>query len=209
MAKIKALKAPRSTYRCDACGHVEAKWLGRCPACQEWNSLIEEVPSIGPTRGAAVSVADGAAPISLAAVGDGATAGGIPDAGRSHSGIGELDRVLGGGLVVGSMVLLGGDPGVGKSTLLLQALAGWADEPDGHRDLDARAGDNRAHVGSAASDLRGDPRDARGGDGRAHVGGDVRTHGDGRDGHDVRDARDARNGDGRAHVGGDARDAGR
>jgi DNA repair protein RadA/Sms len=139
MAKIKALKAPRSTYRCDACGHVEMKWLGRCPACQEWNSLIEEVASVAPSRGAAVSVADGGAPVSLASVGESATAGGVPDASRSHSGIGELDRVLGGGLVVGSMVLLGGDPGVGKSTLLIQALAGWADPRGG----DERRGDVR------------------------------------------------------------------
>src|SRR5688500_405274 len=126
MAKIKALKAPRSTYRCDACGHIESKWLGRCPACQEWNSLIEEVGMTATTRAAAVSVADGAAPISIASVGDFDSvtgAGSIGGASRTHSGIGELDRVLGGGLVAGSLVLLGGDPGIGKSTLLIQALS--------------------------------------------------------------------------------------
>ncbi|HSD90865.1 MAG TPA: DNA repair protein RadA [Kofleriaceae bacterium] len=123
MAKMKALKAPRSSYRCDACGHVEAKWLGRCPGCQEWSSLIEVAADVAPTRGAAVSVADGSAPMSIAEVGE--HVGGP----RRESGIGELDRVLGGGLVSGSMVLLGGDPGVGKSTLLIQALARWAD-PD-------------------------------------------------------------------------------
>jgi DNA repair protein RadA/Sms len=162
MAKMKALKAPRSTYRCDACGHIESKWLGRCPACQEWNSLIEEVGMTATTRSAALSVSDGAAPISIASVGDFDSvtgAGSIGGASRSHSGITELDRVLGGGLVAGSMVLLGGDPGVGKSTLLIQALAGWADD----RDV-------RAHVGDARGG-RDDGGEGRGGDVR---GGDVR-----------------------------------
>ena len=119
MAKVKALKA-RSVYACQACGHTEPKWLGRCPACQEWNSLVEELPTAEPPRPSAAGVADGAAPISIADVGD--HVGGP----RRTSGITELDRVLGGGLVAGSMVLLGGDPGVGKSTLLIQALAGLA-----------------------------------------------------------------------------------
>jgi len=120
MAKVKALKAPRTIYCCQACGHTESKWLGRCPACQEWNSLVEEIESLAPARASAAGVADGQAPMSLAAVGE--QFGGV----RTLSGIGELDRVLGGGLVAGSIVLLGGDPGVGKSTLLIQALAGLA-----------------------------------------------------------------------------------
>ncbi|HEY5927789.1 MAG TPA: DNA repair protein RadA [Kofleriaceae bacterium] len=120
MAKVKALKAPRSIYCCQACGHTESRWLGRCPACQEWNSLVEEVESIAPARASAAGVADGQAPVSIADVGE--QVGGA----RTLSGIGELDRVLGGGLVAGSIVLLGGDPGVGKSTLLIQALAGFA-----------------------------------------------------------------------------------
>ncbi len=120
MAKVKALKAPRSVYCCQACGHTETKWLGRCPTCQEWNSLVEEVESVAPARASAAGVADGQAPMSIAEVGE--TFGGV----RTVSGIGELDRVLGGGLVAGSIVLLGGDPGVGKSTLLIQALAGLA-----------------------------------------------------------------------------------
>src|SRR6478609_655148 len=119
MAKVKALKAPRTSYRCDACGHVELKWLGRCPTCQEWNSLVEETEAPA-TRGASVTIADGGGPVSLADVGE--HVGGP----RHQSSITELDRVLGGGLVSGSMILLGGDPGVGKSTLLIQALAGWA-----------------------------------------------------------------------------------
>lgn len=119
MAKVKALKAPRTSYRCDACGHVELKWLGRCPTCQEWNSLVEETEAPA-SRGTAVTIADGGGPVSIADVSE--HLGGP----RQQSHITELDRVLGGGLVAGSMILLGGDPGVGKSTLLIQALAGWA-----------------------------------------------------------------------------------
>jgi DNA repair protein RadA/Sms len=119
MGKVKPLK-PRSIHRCQACGHVEQKWLGRCPACKEWSSLVEEVDSSGhhAPRPSSSGVADGHAPISIADVRE------LSAADRLSSGIGELDRVLGGGLVAGSLVLLGGDPGVGKSTLLVQALAG-------------------------------------------------------------------------------------
>ncbi|HUJ62452.1 MAG TPA: DNA repair protein RadA [Kofleriaceae bacterium] len=120
MAKVKALKPPRSVYCCSACGHVEPKWLGRCPACHEWSSMIEEVAAIAPARPSAAGVSDGAAPLAITEIGE--HVGGP----RRGSGIGELDRVLGGGLVAGSIVLLGGDPGVGKSTLLIQALAGLA-----------------------------------------------------------------------------------
>jgi DNA repair protein RadA/Sms len=120
MAKVKALKAPRSVHRCDRCGHVEARWLGRCPACHEWNSLIEEVDSAGHARSSAGGSTDGQAPIAIADVRE------LSAKDRARTGIGELDRVLGGGLVTGSLVLLGGDPGIGKSTLLIQALAGLA-----------------------------------------------------------------------------------
>jgi DNA repair protein RadA/Sms len=119
MGKVKALK-PRNIHRCQACGHVESKWLGRCPACQEWNSLVEEVDSQGNARTSASGIADGHAPIAISEVRE------IDGADRRSTQIGELDRVLGGGLVAGSLVLLGGDPGVGKSTLLIQALAGLA-----------------------------------------------------------------------------------
>ncbi len=119
MAKIKALKL-RTQYRCEACGHLEVKWLGRCPACQAWSTLIEETESAAPPRPSAAGVADGAAPVSIADVRE------LGAADRLQTGIGELDRVLGGGFVAGCLVLLGGDPGVGKSTLLVQALAGLA-----------------------------------------------------------------------------------
>ncbi len=120
MAKIKALKAPRSVYCCDACGHVESRWLGKCPACQEWNSLIEQVgETAAPARPSMGGVSLGEAPQPITEVRE---IGGS----RVEAGIGELDRVLGGGLVAGSAILLGGDPGIGKSTLLIQALAGLA-----------------------------------------------------------------------------------
>jgi DNA repair protein RadA/Sms len=156
MAKVKGLK-PRTVYACQACGHVESKWLGRCPACQEWNSLVEELPSAEPPRPSAAGVADGQAPVSLAEVADRGDAFGGP---RRHSGIGELDRVLGGGLVAGSMVLLGGDPGVGKSTLLIQALAGLA----------AGAGSSsRDGRGDGARDGQGDGSSSRDGRDGAHT----------------------------------------
>jgi len=120
MAKVKALKPARTIHRCQACGHVESKWLGRCPQCQEWNSLVEEVDGAGQPRNSATGIADGQAPISILDVRE------INASDRRSTRIGELDRVLGGGLVAGSLVLLGGEPGVGKSTLLIQALAGLA-----------------------------------------------------------------------------------
>ncbi len=119
MAKLKAVKA-RTSYGCQSCGHVEAKWLGRCPACQEWNSLIEQTEQATPPRPSSTGVSDGSAPVPITEVRE------IGSADRLKTGIGELDRVLGGGMVAGCLVLLGGEPGVGKSTLLVQALAGLA-----------------------------------------------------------------------------------
>ena len=108
---------PESRFACGTCGALSLRWEGQCRACGEWNTLVE-VPASA--RGvSASSRAPVAAPatIALAAVGGG------QDAARLGSGIGELDRVLGGGIVPGSVVLLGGEPGIGKSTLVL-ALAG-------------------------------------------------------------------------------------
>jgi len=124
MAKVKALKL-RTQYRCEKCGHVETKWLGRCPACHEWSSLVEEVEAAAPPRPSATGVSDGSAPVAITDVVE------ISAKDRHTTGIAELDRVLGGGLVAGCLVLLGGDPGVGKSTLLVQALAGLAAERPG------------------------------------------------------------------------------
>jgi DNA repair protein RadA/Sms len=101
----------RSIWRCGQCSHVEAKWAGRCPECGEYGTFVEEVSA----PAGASSRASGAAvrPVRLSEV---ATAGDR----RLASGVDEFDRVLGGGLVRGSIVLLGGEPGIGKSTLLLQ-----------------------------------------------------------------------------------------
>ncbi len=107
----------RWQYVCQSCGYASPKWLGRCPSCDAWNTFVEEaageVPPARPAGPAAVPV-----PVTE-----------VSSAGPSRlsTGIGELDRVLGGGLVPGSVVLIGGDPGIGKSTLLLaacQRLAG-------------------------------------------------------------------------------------
>lgn len=101
-------------YRCQQCGHEASRWAGRCPSCGEWNTLTEEFPSPPGKRHHLPS--PGAPPVLLTQVESLAEE-------RISTGFRELDRVLGGGLVPGSVVLVGGDPGVGKSTLLLQVSA--------------------------------------------------------------------------------------
>ena len=106
-------KAKGSVFFCGECGYESTKWLGTCPACGSWNTMLEQkkissVPSINSLAYAhAIPLADVTTTAS----------------GRVSSGIGELDRVLGGGIVPGSVTLLGGDPGIGKSTLLMQTAA--------------------------------------------------------------------------------------
>ncbi len=108
----------KTIYSCSECGYESAKWLGKCPACESWNSFIEEISSSAPAKSAAKSSLPTKknAPVLLRDVD-------ITDHKRISSGIGELDRVLGGGIVKGSLVLVGGDPGIGKSTLLLQLVS--------------------------------------------------------------------------------------
>jgi DNA repair protein RadA/Sms len=102
-----------TTFACTECGHESAKWLGRCPGCEAWNSFAEHrAPS---TRTITAPRLD-AEPVEISKLT-------IEHEERMPVGIGEMDRVLGGGIVAGSLVLLGGDPGIGKSTLLLQAAA--------------------------------------------------------------------------------------
>jgi DNA repair protein RadA/Sms len=111
----------RSVHVCSQCAHESAKWHGRCPGCGEWNTLVEEVGrerSAGPARRSGRS-AQRLRPVPLAEVE-------APAVERLSTGIGELDRVLGGGLVPGSMVLLGGSPGIGKSTITGSALGNLA-----------------------------------------------------------------------------------
>jgi DNA repair protein RadA/Sms len=109
------MASPRTQFVCNACGGSAVKWQGQCPHCGAWNALIEtrSEPGAGRRRVAAVPATTAVAIGELAAA----------EPRRLQTGIEEFDRVLGGGLVDGSVVLIGGDPGIGKSTLLLQSLA--------------------------------------------------------------------------------------
>ena len=114
----------RTVYRCTDCGAEHAKWAGRCDACGEWNTLVEEaVARVPATRSGAARRQAGAA--ALGAGGSVVTTARLREVRgteerRLRTGINEFDFVLGGGIVPGSMVLIGGEPGIGKSTLLLQ-----------------------------------------------------------------------------------------
>jgi DNA repair protein RadA/Sms len=107
---------PKSIYTCSDCGGTSPKWLGKCPHCGAWNTLIEGVAeSSGPVKNRYQSLAKTLPVATLSEIE-------ASDVDRQSTGIEELDRVLGGGIVAGGVVLIGGDPGIGKSTLLLQAL---------------------------------------------------------------------------------------
>ncbi len=110
----------QSRYVCQSCGAAVLRWEGQCRTCGEWNTLVETVVRDAPRRVASAGGSSAATPVSLASPTD------AQDEARRPVGIGELDRVLGGGLVAGSVVLLGGEPGIGKSTLVLQVAAGMA-----------------------------------------------------------------------------------
>lgn len=120
-------KGKKSVFFCQNCGHEESKWLGQCPACGEWNTFVEEKLGSGITKGTTASARSVRESVREAKV--------VPlnevtadDDTRIRTGIRELDRVLGGGIVPGSLVLVGGDPGIGKSTLLLQVCQRLAGE---------------------------------------------------------------------------------
>ena len=105
----------KNIFFCQECGYESAKWLGQCPACKAWNTFVEE-PTIGKGSTASGGIrhqAKASEPVLLSSVHS-------SDEKRRPTGISEFDRVLGGGIVPGSLVLVGGDPGIGKSTLLLQ-----------------------------------------------------------------------------------------
>ena len=106
MAKVKTV------FFCKECGYESSKWLGQCPGCRQWDTFVEEPVTRKKNTGS--SYKDAVEPELLSEVKS-------ENENRIKSGIGELDRVLGGGIVPGSLVLVGGDPGIGKSTLLLQA----------------------------------------------------------------------------------------
>ena len=110
----------KTVFTCQTCGYQSPKWMGKCPDCNQWDSLVEEVVARKPAKGKGGGIRPGQSkPVPI----DSVT---IEDEFRMESGIREFDRVLGGGLVPGSLVLIGGDPGIGKSTLMLQALHGFA-----------------------------------------------------------------------------------
>ncbi|WIX86206.1 DNA repair protein RadA [Amycolatopsis sp. DG1A-15b] len=112
-----------TTYRCGSCGYEAAKWLGRCPECQEWGSFEERG---APVKPAIQRVAAGAPSAPARPIGE----VDVEAARARRTGVPELDRVLGGGLVPGAVVLLAGEPGVGKSTLLLEVAYQWAKTVD-------------------------------------------------------------------------------
>ncbi|MBX9793223.1 MAG: DNA repair protein RadA [Burkholderiaceae bacterium] len=109
------MSKPKTQYTCSECGGTSPKWLGRCPSCEAWNTLVESVSESAGPKHRYQSLA-GALPVATLADIE------ASDVDRQPTGIDELDRVLGGGIVAGGVVLIGGDPGIGKSTLLLQAL---------------------------------------------------------------------------------------
>ncbi len=103
----------KTVFFCQNCGFESSKWMGQCPGCKEWNSFAEEPKLITKKATTGAARREAAQPLALSQIQMSAAA-------RTTTGIGELDRVLGGGIVQGSLVLVGGDPGIGKSTLLLQ-----------------------------------------------------------------------------------------
>jgi DNA repair protein RadA/Sms len=125
----------KTVYSCGECGGTSSKWLGQCPHCKAWNSLVETVAeTVTPAKNRFAALARTAEVQALADIE-------AADVERTPTGLDELDRVLGGGIVEGGVVLIGGDPGIGKSTLLLQAL------------------DNLQRAGGGAPSVAGPPQD--------------------------------------------------
>ena len=108
----------KTVFVCSACGYETPRWMGKCPGCNAWNTLEEQAPQAAqqaaPVKANKQRPGTGASAMRLSEIPEETSA-------RATTGIGELDRVLGGGVVEGSLMLVGGDPGIGKSTLLLQA----------------------------------------------------------------------------------------
>ena len=141
---------PSSVHVCSACGHETARWAGRCPGCGEWNTLVEQVRAAPPRNGGSAGgdPRRRAAPVTPVALAEVAAV----DHDRLSTGIGELDNVLGGGVVPGSLVLIGGAPGIGKSTLTTMALANLC--VAGRRVLYVSAEESAAQIRLRAERLR-------------------------------------------------------
>jgi DNA repair protein RadA/Sms len=140
-----------SVHVCSACGHETPRWAGQCPGCGEWNTLVEEVrASPAASSGAKTAARRGAKAIKPVALGDVQAV----EQERIRTGIGELDSVLGGGIVPGSLVLIGGAPGIGKSTLTTMALANIL--ASGRRTLYVSAEESAAQIRLRAQRLGGD-----------------------------------------------------
>src|SRR5258708_3431078 len=109
---------PKSRYTCQACGSVQHRWQGQCPDCAEWNTLVQESAEVSSIFAAKHNPRGGGSVIPLIGL---ETPAALPE--RLPSGLAEFDRAIGGGIVLGSAMLIGGVPGIGKSTLLLQVAA--------------------------------------------------------------------------------------
>jgi DNA repair protein RadA/Sms len=143
---------PTSIHVCSACGHETARWAGRCPGCGEWNTLVEQVRVAAPKGGGgggALGARSRAAPVKPVALADVEAV----EHDRLSTGIGELDNVLGGGIVPGSLVLIGGAPGIGKSTLTTMAVANLC--AAGRRTLYVSAEESAAQIRLRAQRLGG------------------------------------------------------
>ncbi len=104
-------KKSTTVFFCQECGHESSKWMGQCPACKKWNTFVEEKVNV--TNSKITPFREAAKPVKIGSIS-------MKEEERMYTGIAELDRVLGGGIMQGSLTLVGGDPGIGKSTLLLQ-----------------------------------------------------------------------------------------
>jgi DNA repair protein RadA/Sms len=144
---------PTSVHICSACGHETARWAGRCPGCGEWNTLVEQVRPVAhmsdKARSAGLDARSRAAPVKPVTLADVEAV----DHARLSTGIGELDNVLGGGIVPGSLVLIGGAPGIGKSTLTTMAVANLC--AAGRRTLYVSAEESAAQIRLRAQRLGG------------------------------------------------------
>ena len=111
-------RTSKTIFTCQSCGYQTPKWLGKCPDCEQWHSFVEEIQSSRQGKDSKGTILH-PEPVPIDSIP-------VENEYRLSTGVNELDRVLGGGLVPGTLVLIGGDPGIGKSTLMLQALDGIA-----------------------------------------------------------------------------------